>query len=219
MAVALHFAVATAILLSPQLQPPSHEAEHVIELVLAPDTAPAPEPEQPPQPQAQPVAKPAPQPAPVIPTKVAKASPPKPQAVSEAAPSEPAANPAATASDTEAAAPAPAPAPAAPSSSQPTHPGTAPLVDGPPSALQMPRPSYPRLARQRGWEGVVLLSVEVNELGCPNSVTVRRSSGHAALDEAAVEAARRWHFRPAIKDGRIMTATVEVPIRFSLSDA
>ena len=83
----------------------------------------------------------------------------------------------------------------------------------------MPRPSYPRLARQRGWEGMVTLTVEVNELGCPNSVTVKRSSGYSALDEAAVEAARRWHFRPAVKDGRVTIATVEVPIRFSLSDA
>ena len=65
----------------------------------------------------------------------------------------------------------------------------------------------------------MLLVVEVNELGCVDTVAVKRGSGHAVLDNSAVEAVRRWHFRPARKDGRDTVASVEIPIRFSLTES
>ncbi|MFW6162471.1 MAG: energy transducer TonB, partial [Planctomycetota bacterium] len=49
-------------------------------------------------------------------------------------------------------------------------------------------------------------------------VRVARSSGHAVLDEAAVAAVRRWRFTPARAGGAAVTAEVEIPIRFRLSD-
>ncbi|MCA9773805.1 MAG: energy transducer TonB, partial [Myxococcales bacterium] len=48
---------------------------------------------------------------------------------------------------------------------------------------------------------------------------IRKSSGHAILDEAAVESVRRWRFRPGLRGGRPADAWVEVPVRFSLRDA
>ena len=77
-------------------------------------------------------------------------------------------------------------------------------------------PVYPRIARESGWEGTVLIRVAVQPDGSPESVRIRRSSGHAVLDNAAVEAVKKWRFSPA-KDGNIpIRSIVEIPINFDL---
>ena len=47
-------------------------------------------------------------------------------------------------------------------------------------------------------------------------VEVAHSSGHVALDRAAVKAVARWKFRPATIAGVAMASEVTVPIRFQL---
>lgn len=79
-----------------------------------------------------------------------------------------------------------------------------------------PAPAYPSEARRRGWEGRVLLSVEILENGRPERVTVKQSSGYSVLDEAAMGAVRRWTFIPAQRDGQPIRSLAEVPIVFSL---
>jgi len=77
-------------------------------------------------------------------------------------------------------------------------------------------PVYPRIARESGWEGTVLVRVAVQPDGRPDSIKVRKSSGHQILDEAAVEAVKKWRFFPA-KDGNIpIRSMVEIPINFDL---
>jgi protein TonB len=79
-------------------------------------------------------------------------------------------------------------------------------------------PVYPRLARRRGQEGLVLLSVRVSLDGACLAVEVKMSSGHDALDRAARAAVERWRFEPARLDGAPVEAELEVPIRFQLTD-
>jgi protein TonB len=79
-----------------------------------------------------------------------------------------------------------------------------------------PEPAYPVSARRRRQEGSVLLRVHVSAAGRPEAVSIRRSSGFEVLDEAAVEAVRRWEFEPALVDGRPVASEVEIPIRFEL---
>jgi periplasmic protein TonB len=62
----------------------------------------------------------------------------------------------------------------------------------------------------------VVLRITVDERGEPEKVEVARSSRSRSLDRAAAQAARRWQFRPAQQNGRAITATVEVPISFTL---
>jgi periplasmic protein TonB len=81
---------------------------------------------------------------------------------------------------------------------------------------QNPGPAYPSEARRRGWEGTVLLLVEIRENGRPDRITVKQSSGHSVLDEAAKGAVGRWTFIPAQRDGRTLRSLAEVPIVFSL---
>jgi TonB family protein len=77
-------------------------------------------------------------------------------------------------------------------------------------------PVYPAVARRCGWEGTVLLELRVLADGRVAEVSVADSSGHEALDEAAVRAVRQWRFEPALCLGRPVAATARLPIRFKL---
>ncbi|MGR9087675.1 MAG: energy transducer TonB [Gammaproteobacteria bacterium] len=81
-----------------------------------------------------------------------------------------------------------------------------------------PKPNYPRLARSRGWQGKVLLRVQVTAEGASNTVTIDKSSGHAILDESAVEAVRKWRFIPARRGETAVASSVVVPILFTLQN-
>jgi protein TonB len=78
-------------------------------------------------------------------------------------------------------------------------------------------PVYPGAARQRGYEGDVLIAAEVRADGRIGAVRVKRSSGYASLDSSALEAVRAWRFEPARRMGASVDAWVEIPIRFKLS--
>jgi protein TonB len=87
--------------------------------------------------------------------------------------------------------------------------GAAPRADN-------PAPSYPASARRRGQEGRVILRVVVLPDGDAGEVVLEKSSGVESLDQAALETVRRWRFSPARRNGRPVSATVQVPIRFAL---
>lgn len=92
-------------------------------------------------------------------------------------------------------------------------------IDAPPSLRETLHPTYPRSARRRGEQGTVLLRVEVAATGRSMGVTCLRSSGSAALDDAAVEAAGRARFEPAVRHGRPVASVVTLPIEFRLTGA
>lgn len=93
------------------------------------------------------------------------------------------------------------------------------LLEAKPDYLRNPAPVYPREARRKGWEGLVLLNVAVNREGISLSVSVEQSSGHAVLDEAAAKAVRAWQFLPARIGDVPVEASVRVPVRFELKDS
>ena len=84
--------------------------------------------------------------------------------------------------------------------------------------LEPARPPYPRHAREMGWEGTVLLRMEIGPDGMVAQLKVQRSSGHRLLDQAAITAAQRWRFVPETDGGFTMPAIVDVPVRFDLAD-
>lgn len=79
-----------------------------------------------------------------------------------------------------------------------------------------PKPNYPAIARSRGWQGKVLLRVKVSAQGLSDDVTVEQSSGHEILDEAAIEAVKKWRFIPAKRGETPVASSVIVPIDFKL---
>lgn len=81
-----------------------------------------------------------------------------------------------------------------------------------------PKPEYPAIAKSREWQGKVLLRVQVSTEGLSESVEVEKSSGHDMLDDAAMEAVKRWRFIPAKRGETAIASSVIVPINFSLFD-
>jgi protein TonB len=81
-----------------------------------------------------------------------------------------------------------------------------------------PKPDYPRTARNRGWQGTVVLRVQVSAEGKPESVSVEHSCGHDLLDKSAAAAVKAWQFVPARRGETEVASTVLVPIVFALQE-
>lgn len=80
------------------------------------------------------------------------------------------------------------------------------------------RPAYPLRAREMGWQGTVVLRVNVNADGSVGEAAIRHSSGYRVLDEAALEGVRGWRFAPPTDGEFSMPAVVDVPVRFDLRE-
>lgn len=74
---------------------------------------------------------------------------------------------------------------------------------------------YPAVLWQQGVEGTTLVRVLVDEEGAVDSAMVAESSGHQALDSAAVQGVRTIRFEPALQRGRPVRVWVRVPVHFS----
>ena len=72
-------------------------------------------------------------------------------------------------------------------------------------------PIYPAEAAIRGERGAVTLLIHVSPEGLASDVDIAQSSGYAALDRSARDAVLKWHFLPAVKDGRPIE--FEMPLR------
>ncbi len=79
-----------------------------------------------------------------------------------------------------------------------------------------PKPEYPFVARNRGYQGRVVLQVDVLPDGTAGGVELTSSSGYDSLDAAAVRTVRQWRFVPARRNGRPVAAAVTVPVLFKL---
>jgi protein TonB len=75
-------------------------------------------------------------------------------------------------------------------------------VTVPPKLVSTPKPEYPPLARKLGVEGVVVLSVLVDEQGRVEDVQLlERISQDVGINEAAVQVARAARFKSATRNG------------------
>lgn len=108
--------------------------------------------------------------------------------------------------------------PPVPQSAAAPAPGTAEAIVDKSSRNAHP-PRYPAAAVKRHEQGTVLLRVLVSTDGAPLKVQIQHSSGYASLDAAAVNAARRWKFHPAMADHRPVQGWVTVPVAFRLNPA
>jgi periplasmic protein TonB len=84
------------------------------------------------------------------------------------------------------------------------------------SYLNNPAPDYPSMSRRLGEEGRVLMKVLVSAEGSAEDVQIEKTSGSERLDNAAVNAVKRWRFIPAKKNNQPLSAFVLVPMKFSL---
>jgi TonB family protein len=85
-----------------------------------------------------------------------------------------------------------------------------------PRYAQNPKPVYPQEARAKGYQGKVLLRVEVLASGRVGQAAVKKSSGCEALDRSALAAVKEWRFIPARKGEVAVPVWVIIPIKFQL---
>ena len=67
-------------------------------------------------------------------------------------------------------------------------------------ATQKVSPSYPAIAKNAHVTGVVTVYLEVDEQGAVTAIS--RTDGPQLLRQAAVDAARKWKFKPTVIDGK-----------------
>lgn len=83
--------------------------------------------------------------------------------------------------------------------------------------LNNPAPDYPTLSRHMGEQGRVLMKVLVSADGAADEIQIEKSSGSERLDNAAINAVKKWRFIPAKKNNQPLSAYVLVPMKFSLN--
>lgn len=74
------------------------------------------------------------------------------------------------------------------------------------------QPTYPEFAREAQIQGKVVLHVLVGKDGRVKNVKVIR--GVTGLNDAAVDAIKRWVFKPALSNNKPVAVWVEVPLDF-----
>lgn len=82
--------------------------------------------------------------------------------------------------------------------------------------LDNPAPAYPALSRRLNEAGRVVLRVFVDAGGNARQIEIHTSSRFERLDQAAVDAVRRWRFAAARLGEQPVAAWVLVPVNFSL---
>ena len=81
--------------------------------------------------------------------------------------------------------------------------------------LDAPAPRFPAESRRLRESGTVRLRVVVSIEGRVADLTIAKSSGFDRLDKAALEAVRRWRFRPRVVAGTAAEAVGFVPVTFN----
>jgi protein TonB len=87
----------------------------------------------------------------------------------------------------------------------------------PPVPVRMVPPKYPTEMRREGTSGVVTVSCLIDEKGNVQEPKVEKATNDA-FSQPAVDAVRKWKFKPAKRDGSAVSIRVSIPIQFSVSD-
>lgn len=84
-----------------------------------------------------------------------------------------------------------------------------------PELKEKPKPiRYPRWALAQGWEGELVVAIEIRADGTVGRWKIMRSTGHELLDQATVQSIRQWLFRPGELRGKPMVSCIQIPVRF-----
>ena len=85
------------------------------------------------------------------------------------------------------------------------------------SDLKHPLPVYPPLARENGWQGLVVIRALIQQEGNPAQVEIERTSGFQILDQSAIESVRQWEFSPTRSGNLTLSRWILIPVRFALT--
>ena len=85
-----------------------------------------------------------------------------------------------------------------------------------PEAVSQVPPAYPAELRKAKIEGVVTLVFILGQDGRVEDPRIE-SSSRTEFEKPALEAIRKWRFRPGMKDGQAVRSYVRIPMRFRVS--
>ena len=81
-----------------------------------------------------------------------------------------------------------------------------------------PHPTYPLIARKKGWEGRVVLQTDVDKQGNVKFIRILESSGFKVLDDISIETLKTWKFKPAKLGNKFVDDIVDIPVKFVLTN-
>ena len=90
----------------------------------------------------------------------------------------------------------------------------APKLENPGEIRRALQSLYPSQLRNAGVEGTVHVRVFIDEAGTVREIEVMESSGYELLDEAALKAAEKMRFTPAMSRDKTTAVWLELPITF-----
>ena len=75
-------------------------------------------------------------------------------------------------------------------------------------------PDYPAEAARRRETGEVVVAMQVNAAGDVVGIDLVQSSGSDTLDRVSIETLRKWHFQPALHDGKPVASVHRQVVEF-----
>lgn len=87
-----------------------------------------------------------------------------------------------------------------------------------PEAVSQVPPSYPAELRKSKIEGSVVLVFVLSEQGRVEDPRVE-SSSRTEFEKPALEAIKKWRFRPGLKDGQPVRSYVRMPMKFRITSS
>jgi TonB family protein len=85
----------------------------------------------------------------------------------------------------------------------------------PPVLIYKAEPEYAEEARKAKLQGTVMLYVQISPGGKPTAMKVVKSLG-LGLNQKALQAVKRWRFRPGMKAGQPVTVEATIEVNFKL---
>lgn len=81
----------------------------------------------------------------------------------------------------------------------------------PPVPVRTVAPSLP--SELKGTAGLVMVKCTIDEQGNVAETSISKSSNEA-FDRYAIEAIKKWKFKPASEDGKAVSVSVTIPVKF-----
>ena len=89
-------------------------------------------------------------------------------------------------------------------------------VDSIPEPIVQVPPLYPYSAKARGIEGRVELLFVVQPDGSVSDVQIKSSFPRGIFDEAAMNAVKKWRFKPGTRSGKPVATRALLPLKFEI---
>jgi protein TonB len=90
-------------------------------------------------------------------------------------------------------------------------------VDTMPVPTMKAKVVYPEEALSKGVEGTVWVKAYIDEAGAVRKAEILKTDA-AVFKASALEAAGKWKFSPALKDGKPVAVWVTLPFRYKLAE-